>query len=330
MKSDGLEKSAILLVSLGEEKAAEILKHLEPKEVQKLGQAMVALKAIPRAKIEEVVREYVDTIKQQASVHIDTIGYVKNVLIRALGEENATNLISRITEGSETAGIDSLRWVDSETIVDLIKDEHPQIIATILVHMEPDQAADILSKFVERLRNDVVLRMATISGVQPNALQELNSSMKGLFSGAASGKKRSVGGVKSVANMLNFMGKKNEEIIGAVREFDPELGQKILDEMFVFENLLELEDRALQIVLKEVQPDSLVMALKGASPDLREKIFRNMSQRAAETLREDLENKGPVRLSDVEAEQKEILKSVRRLAEEGQIMLGGASGEAMV
>lgn len=331
MKSDnGLEKSAILLISLGEEKAAQILKHLDPKEVQKIGQAMINLKTIPRQKIELVVREYVKTIKENSALHVDTVPYVKSVLIKAVGEENAQNLISRITEGGETAGLDGLKWVDSDTIVDLIKDEHPQIIATILVHMEPDQAAEILNKFNERLRNDVVLRIATTSGVQPNALQELNHSMKGLFAGSNNNKKKTVGGVKLVANMLNFMGKANEAVLGAVNEFDPTLGQKIVDEMFVFENLLDLEDRAMQTVLKEVQPDSLIMALKGSSAELKEKIFKNMSQRAAETLREDLENKGPVRLADVETEQKEILKAVRRLAEEGTIMLGGASGEAMV
>ena len=317
-------------MSLGEEKAAEILKHLDPKEVQKIGLAMVNLKTIPRSRIEEVAKEYMATISEKSAIHVDTIAFVKRVLIKALGEDNASNLISRITEGSGTEAIDGLRWIDSETIADMIKDEHPQIIATILVYMEPDQAADILNKFTDRLRNDVILRMATIKGVQPDALEELNQSIKGLFAGASVGKKRNVGGVKSVANMLNFMGNKNEEIINAVKEFDPDLGQKILDEMFVFEDLLELEDKTLQIILKEVQPDSLVMALKGASPELKEKVFKNMSQRAAETLREDLESKGPVKLSDVEAEQKEILKSVRRLAEEGQITLGSGPTEAMI
>ncbi len=332
MKSnDGVEKSAILLVSLGEERAAEILKHLEPKEVQKLGQAMVALKAVPKAKMQEIVKEYVETTEEKAALHIDSNNYVKNVLTKALGDDKASSLLSRIMQGGETSGIEGLRWVDPETVSDLIKNEHPQIIATILVHLEYEQASDILNKFPERLRNDVILRIATLEGIQPNALQELNVSMKGLLSGASSMKKTAMGGVKTVAEILNFVGGANEtSIINAVTEFDADLAQKIMDEMFVFENLLDLDDRAIQTVLREVQPDQLVMALKGCSAELKEKIFKNMSQRAAETLKEDLENKGPVRLSDVEVEQKEILKTVRRLADGGQIQMNSGGGEQMV
>ena len=228
-------------------------------------------------------------------------------------------------------GIEGLRWVDPETVSDLIKNEHPQIIATILVHLEYEQASEILNKFTERLRNDVVLRIATLERIQPNALQELNVSMKGLLSGASSIKKTAMGGVKTVAEILNFIGTANEtSIINAVTEFDPDLAQKIMDEMFVFENLLDLDDKAIQVLLREVQPDQLVMALKGSSDELKEKIFKNMSQRAAETLKEDLENKGPVRLSDVETEQKDILKTVRRLADGGQIQISTGGGEQMV
>lgn len=329
--NDGIEKSAILLVSLGEERAAEILKHLEPKEVQKLGQAMVALKAVPKAKMQEIVKEYVETTEEKAALHIDSNNYVKSVLTKALGDDKASSILSRIMQGGETSGIEGLRWVDPETVSDLIKNEHPQIIATILVHLEYEQASEILNKFTERLRNDVVLRIATLEGIQPNALQELNVSMKGLLSGASSIKKTAMGGVKTIAEILNFIGTANEtSIINAITEYDPDLAQKIMDEMFVFENLLDLDDRAIQVLLREVQPDQLVMALKGSSDELKEKIFKNMSQRAAETLKEDLENKGPVRLSDVETEQKEILKTVRRLADGGQIQISTGGGEQMV
>ena len=221
--------------------------------------------------------------------------------------------------------------MDAATVADLVKNEHPQIIATILVHLEHDHSSEILNHFTERLRNDVVLRIATLEGIQPAALRELNDAMARILAGSASIKKTALGGVRTVAEILNFIGTANEtSVIDAIREYDPDLAQKILDEMFVFENLMDIDDRSIQIILREVQSDSLILALKGANEALREKIFRNMSQRAAEMLREDLEAKGPVRVSEVEAEQKEILKTVRRLADEGQIVLGGAGGEQMV
>jgi flagellar motor switch protein FliG len=231
-------------------------------------------------------------------------------------------------QGSDTAGIESLKWMDAATAADLIRNEHPQIIATILVHLEFDQAGEILKQFTDRLRNDVLLRIATLDGVQPVALRELNEALTRMLSGTSSIKKAAMGGVRHAAEILNFVGAAAETaVLDNVREYDPDLAQKILDEMFVFENIMDIDDRGIQTLLREVQSDSLVTALKGAAPDLREKIFKNMSQRAAEMLREDLEAKGPVRLSEVEAEQKEILKTVRRLAEEGQIMLGGKGGD---
>jgi len=328
---DGVEKSATLLIALGEDHAAEVLKHLGPRDVQKLGHAMAALKTVPRERVENILNNFHEVFTKQAAVHVDTDNYIRNVLTKALGDDKASNLISRILQGGETAGIEGLKWMDAATCADLIKNEHPQIIATILVHLENDHASEILNHFTERLRNDVVLRIATLEGIQPTALRELNEALKRVLSGSAAVKKTAMGGVRTVANILNYIGTANEtSVVDAVREYDPELAQKILDEMFVFENLLEIDDRSIQLILREVQSDSLVLALKGASPDLREKIFKNMSQRAAEMLREDLEARGPVRVSEVEAEQKEILKTVRRLADEGQIVLGGAGGEQMI
>lgn len=328
---DGVEKSATLLIALGEDHAAEVLKHLGPREVQKLGHAMAAMKTVPRARVEAVLGEFNAHIAENASVHVDTDNYIRSVLTKALGDDKASNLISRILQGGETSGIEGLKWMDASTVADLIKNEHPQIIATILVHLEHDHASEILNQFTERLRNDVVLRIATLEGIQPAALRELNEAMLRILSGSAGTKRAAMGGVRTVAEILNFIGTANEtSVVDAIREYDPDLAQKILDEMFVFENLLDIDDRSIQLIMREVQSDSLVLALKGASPELREKIFKNMSQRAAEMLREDLESKGPVRLSEVEAEQKEILKIVRRLAEEGQIVLGGAGGEQMV
>lgn len=328
---EGIEKAAILLISLGEEHASEVLKHLGPREVQKIGHAMAALKSVPRTRVEDVLDQFHKTAEESAAVHVDTDAYIRSILTKALGDDKASNLISRILQGGDTAGIEGLKWMDAPTVADLIRNEHPQIIATILVHLDHDQASDILNQFTERLRNDVILRIATLEGIQPTALKELNEVMLRILSGSGNIKKAAMGGIRPVAEILNFLGTANEtSVIDAIREYDPDLAQKILDEMFVFENLNDLDDRSVQLLLREIQSDSLILALKGASPELREKIFKNMSQRASEMLREDLEARGPVRVSEVEAEQKEILKIVRRLADEGQIVLGGAGGEQMV
>ena len=328
---EGLEKSAMLLLSLGEDEAAEILKHLGPKEVQKLGHAMAQLKAVPRDRIEVVLDELEDHTAKGSPVPVDE-GVIRAMLTKALGDDRAANLLSRILQGGDTAGIEGLKWMDAPTVADLIKNEHPQIIATILVHLEFDHAGEILKHVTERLRNDVLLRIATLDGVQPVAIRELNDAMTRVLAGASANvKKASMGGVRHSAEILNFVGQALEtSILDNVREYDPELAQKILDEMFVFENLLGVDDRGIQTLLREVQSDSLIIALKGSSPEMREKIFKNMSQRAAEMMREDLESKGPVKLSEVEREQKEILKVARRLADEGQINLGGGGEDAYV
>lgn len=325
---EGLEKSAMLLLSLGPDAAAEVLKHLGPREVQKLGQAMATVKTVPREKVEQLIDEVEAHTAKGAALHADE-EMIRTMLTKALGDDKAANLIGRILHGGDTAGIESLKWMDAATVADLIKNEHPQIIATILVHLEYDHAGEILKLFPERLRNDVLLRIATLDGVQPMALQELNEAMLRLMAGATSNvKKAAMGGVRHAAEILNFVGQAAETaILDNVREYDPDLAQKILDEMFTFENLLDIDDRGIQLLLREVQSDSLILALKGAAPELREKIFKNMSQRAAEMLKEDLESKGPVRLSEVEREQKEIIKIARRLAEEGQIQLGSKGGE---
>jgi flagellar motor switch protein FliG len=324
---EGLEKSALLLVALGIDEAAGILKHLGPREVQKLSMKMATMPAQERFKLEPLLDEFEAHFEKGASVHADQ-EQIREMLTKALGDERAANLIARVLQGSDTAGIENLKWLDASTASDLIKNEHPQIIATILVHLGYDQAGEILKHFSDRLRNDVALRIATLDGVQPQALKELNESLTVMLSGAHTAKKAAMGGVRHIAEILNFVGSSAETaIIDNVREYDAELAQKILDEMFVFENLLEIDDRGIQTILREVQSDSLIIALKGASPELREKVFKNMSSRAAEILREDLEAKGPVRLSEVESEQKEILKTVHRLSEEGRVVLGGKGGD---
>jgi flagellar motor switch protein FliG len=327
MSEDGVVKSAILLMALGEEEAAEVFKHLSPKEVQRLGHAMAALDSVNRVQVERVMHDFMFQAGEKAGL-ADSDEYIRSVLTKALGSDKAANLIERILHGGDTSGIEGLKWMDAASVAELIKNEHPQIIATILVHLERDQASEILSLFTERLRNDVVLRIATLDGIQPSALKELNDVLTKLLSGASNLKKSVMGGVRAAAEILNYVGTANETaIIASVRDYDPELAQKIQDEMFVFENLLDIDDRSIQLLLREVQSESLIIALKGTSEELREKIFKNMSQRAAEMLRDDLEAKGPVRISEVEAEQKEILKIVRKLVDEGQIILGGKGGE---
>lgn len=332
MNDEGINDSAILLMSLGEEEASEVLKFLSPKEVQKLGAAMTRIKNVSRDKIDEVLGRFSDSVGDASTLGMDSDEYIRGVLTKALGNEKATFLLDRILQGGDTSGIESLKWMDPATVAEFIKNEHPQIIASILVHLERDQSAEILNRFSERLRNDVVLRIATLDGVQPTALRELNDALtKVLSNGQDQIKKTAMGGVRTAAEILNFSGTSQEQaIVESIREYDADLAQKILDEMFVFDNLMDIDDRGIQLLLREVQSEALIIALKGASQELREKVLRNMSNRAAEALRDDLESKGPVKLSDVEREQKEILKIVRRLAEEGQIMLGGKGEEQYV
>ena len=332
MSDQGIERSAILLMSLGEEEAAEVFKHLGPKEVQKLGAAMAALQNVPRAQVETVLGDFRREAGEQSGLGGDSSEYIKVVLNKALGSDRAANLIERILHGGDTAGIESLKWMDAGAVSELIKNEHPQIIATVLVHLDRDQASEVLGFFVERLRNDVILRIATLDGIQPTALKDLNDVLTRLLTGSSNSiKKAAMGGTRVAAEILNFMPSALETtVIATVRDFDPEIAQKIQDAMFTFENVNDLDDRAIQLLLREVQSESLIVALKGANLELRERIFKNMSSRASEMLREDLESKGPVRISEVEAEQKEILKIVRRLADEGQIALGGKGEEAFV
>ncbi len=329
--STGIEKSAIFLMTLGETEAAAVLKYLEPKEVQKISSAMMKLKNLGREQIAQVFQDFFVVASDKTTIGMDSSEYIRGMLIKALGDDKAAGLLDRIMTNSDTSGIESLKWMDPGAVAELIANEHPQIIATILVHLDPDQSAAVLKMLTERTRNDVLLRISTLDSVQPLALRELNDVLSKLMSGGGAGKKNLQGGVGAAAEILNFMGGALEtEMMENVRSFDPELAQKIEDKMFVFENILEIDDRGIQLILREVQSESLIIALKGANEELREKIFKNMSQRAAEMMREDLESKGPVRLSDVEANQKEILKIVRRLADEGQIALGGKNEEAYV
>ena len=327
----GVEDAAILMMSLGEEQAAEVLKLLAPKEVQRLGETISRLKAIPRDRVEQVIDKFDAAASGDGLMVTDTDEYVKSVLRKALGDGKANLLIDRILQGSDTSGIESLKWMDPSSVAELLRNEHPQIVAAILVHLEFDQAAEVLKQFGERHRNEVMVRIATLDGIQPSALKDLNEVMSKVLAGGERMKKSNLGGVKAAAEILNMMGNAVEtSVLDFVREADGDLAQKIMDNMFVFDDLVKIDDKGFQALLKEVQSDQLVLALKAASPELRDKVFRNMSSRAAESLKEDLDSRGPVKLSEVEAEQKEMLKIVRRLVDEGQIVMAGGGDEQLV
>jgi len=331
MDEQGMEDAAILLMSLGEEEAAEVFKQLTPKEVQGLGETIAKLKTVSKDRVEAVLDRFAGEATDMGSLVADTDEYVKSVLRKALGDEKANLLIDRILQGEDTTGIESLKWMDAASVAEMLRNEHPQIVAAILVHLDPDQASSVLKSFTERHRNEVMIRIATLDGIQPNALKDLNEVLSRVLAGGVQVKRQSLGGVKPAAEIINMMGTALEtSILDYIRESDGDLAQKIQDNMFVFDDLGKLDDKGFQSLLKEVQTESLIIALKGASPEIREKVFKNMSSRAAETLREDLESRGPVKLSEVEGEQKEMLKIVRRLADEGQIVLAGGGDDEYV
>ena len=327
----GLEDAAILLMSLGEEEAGEVFRHLAPKEVHRLCETIARLKIVSSQRVEAVLERFGSVSEGQRSLVEDTDDYVRNVLRRALGEEKAGLLIDRIVNGSNLSGIESLRYMDPKAVAELLRNEHPQIVAVIFAHLDNEYAADVLRLLGDSQRNEVLVRIASLDGIQPAAIKDLNDNLLHLLAGGERGAGNPLGGVKAAAEILNLLGSSAETaVLDYVRELDVDLAQRIADNMFIFDDLLKLDDKGIQTLMKEVQSESLVVALKGATPELRDKIFRNMSSRAAESLREDLDSRGPVRLAEVEAEQKEMLKIVRRLADEGQIMLAGGGDDQFV
>ncbi len=328
-ESDRLTDSAILLMSLGQEAAAEVFRHLSPKEAERLGKAMSEISEVEPEVLTGVVDRLKDEIGSKNYIVDDTNEYVKSVLTSALGDEKASLLIDRIIQDEQADGIDNLRWMAADEVADLLSDEHPQIVASILVHLDRDHAAQVMMHLPSETRGEILLRITTLGGIQPAAMAELNKVLGSLL-GQGNRKPSGValGGTKPAAEMLNFMGSiAEQEIVSWIQEQNADLAQEITDQMFVFDDLMKLDDKAIQLVLREAQSDALVVALKGADPELREKVFKNMSQRAAETLREDLDSKGPVKVSEVESEQKEIIKTVKRLADEGQISMGTGGGD---
>lgn len=327
----GLERCAILLLSLGEEQAANVLKFMGPKEVQKLGTTMTTLQSVSKTQVTTVLSAFVDIVEETA-LGGGAEDYVKNVMVSALGADKAGGMIDRIMFAQNSKGLEALKWMDARAVAEVIRLEHPQIIAIVLAYLDPDQSAEVMQFLPERVRSDVLMRIASLEGIPPSALHELDDIMEKQFAGGTSGslKSSNVGGIKVAADILNNMDSSMEgEIMDAIKDVDSELGQSIQDLMFVFDNLSTVDDRGIQTLLREVSTDSLILALKGADESIKEKIFRNMSKRASEMLRDDLEARGPVKLSEVETAQKEILAVARRMAESGEINLGGG-GEQYV
>ena len=325
-----IEQASILLMTLGEGDAAEILKHMGPKEVQRIGTTMSQLSNVQQQEVEAVLSNFLDEVRTLTGLGMGADSYIRNMLVTALGEDKANGLIDRILLGGNTTGLDTLKWMEARSVADIIRNEHPQIQAIVLAYLDSDQSAEIISYFPDKVRLDIMMRVAALDTVQPSALQELNDILEKQFSGNASSQTKDMGGYKVAAEIMNNLDSSVEaDLMDSIKEVDEDMGNQIQDLMFVFDNLREVDDRGIQALLREVSSEVLIVALKGADELLQEKIFKNMSKRAAELLRDDLEAKGPVRVSEVESAQKEILTIARRMADSGEIMLGGG-GEQML
>jgi flagellar motor switch protein FliG len=329
-KISRVEQAAILLMSLGETDAAEVLKHMGPKEVQKVGMAMAQMRDISKDDVSGVLNNFIDAVGGQTGLGVGNDDYIRAMLTQALGNDKAASLIDRILIGGNTTGLDTLKWMEPRAVGDIIRYEHPQIQAIVVSYLDPDQSAEVLAALDPKVRLDVLMRVATLETIQPQALQELNDILEKQFSGSSSAQTSRIGGTKRAADIMNFMDRSIESsLLESIKESDPDLAATIEDLMFVFDNLKEVDDRGIQALLREVSSEVLVIALKGADEEVKDKIFKNMSKRAAELLQDDLEAKGPVKVSEVEGAQKDIISIARRMAEAGEITLGGDGEEMM-
>ena len=327
----GTQKSAILMMLLGEEEAAAILKNLSPKEVQHLGSAMYSVQAADQETVNEVLDEFVEIIKKQTSLGMGGGNYIRNVLTRALGNDKAQSVLSRITPPSSERPIEILDWIDARSIAELVQDEHPQIVALVVSYLDFGLASDVLSLFGPELQSEVILRIATLETVDPEALRELEQVMQKKFQANTSLRSSQVGGVKAAAKIMNFTKEAMEKrILNDVKKVDKDLMQAIQDNMFTFDNLGMSDDRSLQTLLRSLEAEDLVLALKGADDVLREKLFGCMSTRAAANLQDEMEALGPIRLTEVQNAQKRIIAVARKMSDEGSIVLAGRGGEEMV
>ncbi len=325
---NGTERAALLLMTLGENEAAEVLKFMGTDEVQKLGTAMASLKSVSRNDADQVLDIFIVDVEDQTALGVDTENYVRKLLGNAFGAAKANAFIERIVSGDDAKGLDALKWMSSREVVDIIQDEHPQIVAIVLAFLESGQAAEVIEKLPADIRSDIVMRVARLTDIQQSALAEIENLIASKSLGASRGATRKVGGDKVAANIVNSLKpERGEQLLTEIKERNEELSQRIEDMMFVFDTLLEVDDRGIQALLREISNELLVVALKGCDPEISDKILGNMSKRAATLLREDMDAKAPMKLSDVEAAQKDILDVARRLADSGDIDLGRGGDE---
>lgn len=318
------ERAAVLMLLLGEQQAADIIKYMSPKEVQAIGAAMTAVQDLSQEAVSIVLDDFINTIKKQTSLGLGSSDYVENVLKRALGEDKAASILSRIMPGASSKGLEILRWMDARSISDMIRAEHPQVIAIILSVCDFDVAADVLAFLSPDIRPEVLRRVASLETVQPSAMQELEKIMKEQFSKSSSAKSSSFGGVKAAAKIMNFTKADLESVIlNGLNDLDPDIAMKVQDNMFSFENLVGVDNRSIQTLMRNIEQDMLMVALKGATEPVKDKFFGNMSARARVMFIDEMEAKGPLRLTDVEDAQKSIMRLAKKLSDKGEIMLAG-------
>jgi flagellar motor switch protein FliG len=327
----GIQSAAILLMSLGEQDAANLLKQLDAREVQKLGIAMAEIKEVSREQMTAVLDKFIGLADARANVAGGSQDFVRRVLTQAVGKQKTDMLLNRVITGQTGQGIESLKWMEAKAVAQIISGEHPQIAAIVLSHLEPEQSAAILPLLTEEMRTEVLMRIASLNEVPQTALTELDQLVEKQANATPPSTLRRIGGARTVANILNAMERdKSGDELGKIEKTDVDMHQKIKDLLFIFDNLLDVDDRGIQALLREVGSDTLAVALRGAEPEVQERILKNMSKRAAEILKDDMEARGPVKLTDVEAAQKEIVVIAQRLAEEGTISLGGKGGADFV
>lgn len=322
----GTQRAAVLMLLLGEEQASNIISFLNPKEVQALGAAMVQVADLSQEAVNTVLDDFVATIKKQTSLGLGTSDYVEKVFKRALGDDKAASVLGRINPGRASKGLEILNWMDARSIADMIQAEHPQVVAIILSVLENVVAADVLNYLPPETRSEVIQRVASLETVQPSAMEELEAILKKQFSTNSSSKSSSFGGIKAAANILNLTKTALEaSVMGGLKTLDPELMQKIQDSMFTFDNLVSVDNKGIQVIMRNAEPDLMMKALKGASDEVKKKFLDNMSERARGMFKDDMEALGPMRLSDVEDAQKIIMRAARKLADAGDLVLGGGA-----
>ena len=327
----GAQKSAILMMLLGEDGAAEILKNLSPKEVQSLGKEMYSVKNVGQETVNAVLNEFLDIVREHTGLGFGTDGYIQNVFQKALGDEKAETILSRITPTEAQKPIDLLEWMDARSIAELISTEHPQIISLVLSYLDHDLAAEVLQFIPEDLQPEIITRIATLDTVPAEALYNLQEVLKRKFKENTAVKATKIGGVEAAAKIMNFSNSSTEQkVLQSMKETNSDLLTAIQDQMFVFENLSLSEERDLQVLLREVEEDMLILALKGADEILREKLLSCVSKKAAANIRDEIAIMGPVKLTEVRKAQKQIVTIARELSAEGKLVLAGTGGEEMI